>query len=313
MSAPMYLPGYGMNTDVFYATAPSSTQRHLQIWHKPRNKTMAQFVLVGCGGNGGNGAIGANSTAAGGGGGGSGGVSILTVPLNFLPPVLYINVMQGGGAAASYISVTSNTPTTSPTASYLLLIANSGGNGGNAAGATAGAAGTAGAVATIANNILAGWGNFNFMAGQLGIIGGTTVAGGALTLPTSGACTTGGTGGGGLPAAATAGTNGGMINGSAQTGSPYEIGNRLGGVGAAAATTPAGFGTPGVVLGNHYFLGGTGGGSTHGTATGAGLAQSNGGDGAYGCGGGGSGGALTGSAAGKTGRGGDSICFITTW
>jgi len=71
MSSPMFLPGYGMNTDVFYATAPSSTQRHLQIWHKPRNKTMAQFVLVGCGGNGGNGAIGANSTAAGGGGGGT--------------------------------------------------------------------------------------------------------------------------------------------------------------------------------------------------------------------------------------------------
>jgi hypothetical protein len=60
-------------------------------------------------------------------------------------------------------------------------------------------------------------------------------------------------------------------------------------------------------------MGGTGGGSTHGTALTTGLVQSNGGDGAPGCGGGGMGGALTASTAGAVGQGGVAFAVITTW
>jgi hypothetical protein len=62
-----------------------------------------------------------------------------------------------------------------------------------------------------------------------------------------------------------------------------------------------------------FFYGGMGGGSTYATATGAGLVQSNGGNGAPGCGGGGTGGALTGSTAGIIGLGGPSFAIITCW
>ena len=298
-----HVPGPNGAAQVYYFSGLGQTLGLLTPWPKPRGKSMIDILLVGPGGNGGAGAIGANSTAAGGGGGGSGGQTRLTMPLHLLPDTLYLSVMPGGSSTTSRVSIS---PTT--TANDQLMVANAGGNGGNAAGATAGAAGAAGAIATVANMPL-GWAFATVLAGQAGIIGGTTVAGGALTLPLTGLLVTGGTGGGGLPAAATTGTNGGSIT---------PAGSFLGlfpGLGPTVATTPAGSGNGGFrpIPNMPYGYGGTGGGSTHGSATGAGLVQSSGGNGAPGCGGGGSGGALTGSTAGVVGQGGPAFCIITVW
>lgn len=278
-----------------------------QNWEKPRGKTMAFILCVGRGGNGGTGVIGANSTAAGGGGGGSGGVSRLVIPIMFLPDRLYLSAGNTQGVA-TYVSIHP-----SVTTQHLVLHAAAGGAGGNASGATAGAAGAAGGISGITTAPLTGLGVCNFIAGQAGIIGGTTVAAGALTIPFTSVPVTGGTGGGGLPGAGVAGTNGGAFGGYSAP-SPFPA--HSGGIGAASGTTPAGNGSHGpnyIVPGLNYSFGGTGGGSTHGTATGAGLVQSRGGDGGYGSGGGGMGGALTGSAAGAIGRGGSGYITIVCW
>lgn len=280
-----------------------------QTWLKPRGVSMIHIFLLGQGGGGGAGAIGANSTAAGGGGGGSGGQTSLTMPAWMLPDILYISTGASatGAGVASYVSIAPNI-----TANHVVAIANGGGAGGNASGATAGAAGSAGAIATVATMPL-GWSFANLaLAGQAGIIGGVAVAGAALTLPTTGLLVTGGTGGGGLPAAAATGTNGGAFTVPA---APSPFPPQVGGVGSATATVPADNGSNGGNFMNKLFYcyGGTGGASTHGTATGAGLAQSRGGVGGYGCGSGGSGGALTGSAASVASRGGLGYCLVVSW
>lgn len=301
-------PQYISDKQTFYGTQ-AATGVGWQVWNKPRGKTMANIILVGCGGNGGVGVIGANSTAAGGGGGGSGSQATITIPLSLLPDTLFLSLPGPGvgGAAVSYISLIPNIQVNNH-----LLTAKGGTNGGNASGATAGAAGAAGVITAIADCPVAAIGNYNFLAGQIGIIGGVAVAGAALTLPVTGLIVTGGTGGGGLPAAAATGTNGGGFTVPA---APSFFPPQLGGVGSATATLAAASGQPGFqwIKGFCFAYGGTGGASTHGTATGAGLQQSNGGNGGPGCGAGGSGGALTGSAAGQTGKGGAAFCIITCW
>lgn len=280
-------------------------------WIKPLGKSKCQIILIGAGGGGGNGVVGANSTAAGGGGGGSGGMTIIEIPFAFIPNVLYVSVGFGQTIAgvASYVSTQPNT-----TANHVLGIANGGGVGGNGAGATAGAAGSAGGIATNATMPL-GWPFSKLaLAGQAGIIGGTTVAGAALTLPTTGLRCTGGTGGGGLPAAAATGTNGGSFT---VPGTPSYFPAHPGGVGSATATNPADPGRSGYALSPNtvgfYNYGGTGGASTHGTATGGGLVQASGGNGGIGSGGGGMGGALTGSAAATKASGGPGLVIITCY
>lgn len=272
-------------------------------WFKPRGKSMINIVAVGSGGDGGNGLIGSASLAGGGGGGGSGTVVRLTMPLHLLPDVLYLWNGTSGGTADAMVSIS-----TTNTAANTLVRAPAGGNGGNGTATPAGgAAGAAGAAATAATMPL-GWAFATQVAGQAGIIGGAAVAAGALAIPTTGLIVTGGTGGGGLPAAA--GTAGGAITGSG------EIPSIAGGVGGSAATTPPTPGSRGFnpFRGDLLFgLGGTGGGSTHGAASGAGLVQASGGNGAPGCGGGGSGAALTGSAAGVPGKGGPAFYIITCW
>jgi hypothetical protein len=298
------------DVQLFFGTS-TAAGNDWQTWVKPRGKTMLQIALFGKGGNGGTGVIGANSTAAGGGGGGSGGQTILTMPLALLPDALFLSLAGRSATTtlASYIALAAKLTAGAgaPTANDTLMIANGGGNGGNAAGATAGAAGAAGAIATAATMPL-GWGFAIALAGQAGIIGGTTVTAGNLTLPVTGLLLTGGTGGGGLPAAAAAGTNGGDINGAGQ------FFTLKGGQGNATATVPAAPGSAGCQpmpkIGLLY--GGTGAASTHGTATGGGLVQGSGGDGAPGCGGGGGGGALTGSAAGVVGQG-VAFAIFTCW
>ena len=273
----------------------------------PPGVTMLQIFCAGSGGDGGDGVVGAASTAAGGGGGGSAGQTTVIIPAAMLPKKLFISVAGGTGATgfASQVAIWPEN-----VANYRVAFANGGSAGGNASGATAGAAGPAGGVATAANMPLGMAGTTTLLAGQVGIIGGTTVAGAALTLPITGLLITGGTGGGGLPAAATAGTNGGAFTVPGIFFPP-----QIGGIGAAAATTPGGNGSNGVngFNGLSYFYGGSGGGSSHGTALTTGLVGGIGGAGGWGCGGGGGGGALTGSTLGTGGRGGDGVVIITAW
>ncbi len=283
-----------------------------QVWEKPRGKSMVNIQLTGKGGNGGLGAVGANSTAAGGGGGGSGAQTSLTMPLALIPDQLFISLLGQSQTTTvtSYICV--HAPVAATPWNNVLAVAQGGGNGGNASGATPGAAGTAGGAATAATMPL-GWKYTNIvLGGQAGIIGGVAVNGGNLTLPVTGLTVTGGTGGGGLPAAGVNGTTGGA----------FTVSGIFPAQNAPAATSnaiiPPGNGNNGYqpIEKLFYYYGGTGGGSTFGTATGEGLYASVGGNGGYGCGGGGNGGALTGTpanSAGKVGLGGPAYCVITCW
>jgi hypothetical protein len=150
-------------------------------------------------------------------------------------------------------------------------------------------------------------------AGQTGIVGGAgDSTGGALTLPTTGLVVTGGTGGGGLRDTGESGRAGGAFTTPANS---LFFPPQIGGIFPTATTTPPGNGSNGINFVNdlNYFYGGTGGASTHGSATGAGAVQSFGGAGGYGCGGGGSGAALTGSTAGGGGGGGGGLAIIYAW
>lgn len=280
-----------------------------KVWDKPRGKSMAHIMLVGAGGNGGTGVVGANSTAGGGAGGQSGAITNIIVPLAFLPDRLFLSLAgQKPTATANFASLIAIEPVN--TANNILVFSNGGLHGGNASAGTGGTVGTAAAIATAANMPL-GWPFITSVcfASQVGTAGGAAVAAANLTLPVTGAFVTGGTGGGGLPAAAATGTNGGNITGAGV------FPTLLGGQGSATATVPAAWGNAGMqpIARLGYLFGGTGGASTHGTATGGGLVQSNGGDGAPGCGGGGMGGALTGSTAGRVGYGGPAFAIITCW
>jgi hypothetical protein len=301
-------PGYDVQVFTGEGTATTSGW---QIWRKPQGRSACNIFLVGSGGNGGNGVVGANSTAGGGGGGASGSQVILNIPLSFLPNLLYLNLLGGSSngtdAAPSSIAIQPDA-----TLAHNIAFANNGGFGGNASAGTGGAAGVAGSIPTVAQMRL-GWAFLSLaLVGQNGIIGGAAVSGGPLTLPATGLRVTGGTGGGGLPAAAAAGTSGGSF---AAITAPSLYPVHIGGAGSATATNPAENGSNGyeVTQIGRMFYGGTGGASTHGTATGGGLVGSRGGIGGYGCGGGGGGGALTTSSQGLGGIGGPALAIITCW
>lgn len=304
---------YGAATVETFLGNNAAAGEQWMTWQKPRGKSMAHIMLIGKGGNGGNGAVGANSTAAGGGGGGSGAQISMLVPLWAIPDRLYLSLAGGGTTTttASYVAMAMKLTAGAGASAGndTLLTANGGGNGGNASGATAGAVGAAAGTPTVASMAL-GWQWVDLsLGGQAGIIGGTNVAGAALTIPVTGLLVTGGTGGGGLPAAAASGTAGGSFTVAGHF--PPQVGGLV----QATATLPANNGSNGgqPIPNLFYFYGGTGGGSTHGTATGGGLVASRGGNGGPGCGGGGGGGALTGSTAGGGGLGGPAICVITCW
>lgn len=276
-----------------------------QTWVKPRGKSQVAILCIGAGGGGGNGVVGAVSTAAGGGGGGSGAQTIVQVPADLLPDVLFVQVGQAktGAGIVSRVALAPSTVATNQ-----VTIARAGAVGGNASGATAGTAGAAGAITAVADCPL--YWPFHFAtAGQAGTAGGTTGAGPAVTIPATGIRVTGGAGGAGLGATAVAGTVGGAITGSGL------FRTLPGGTAGTAATTPPRDGQNGptqTATNNTSWFGGSGGGSTHGSASGAGLRQSNGGDGGIGSGGGGNGGAFTGSAsaASRISKGGPGLVII---
>lgn len=297
----------GASVERFYGAISNSNQVWFP-WRKPIGKTMAHIILIGHGGQSGAGAIGAASTAGGGGGGGSGGQSILIIPLSLLPDVLYYSLTRAetGAGNGAFLCIFPNNGS-----AHTLLQANSGSQGGNAAGATAGTAGSGGSASNLSSASLGGMGIALFLSGQSGTAGGSTGVGVNLTLPSNGLIVTGGTGGGGLPAAVTAGNAGGNINAPA---SPSLFSALAGGIGAVLATDTPGMGANGLVnsvKGIYYNYGGTGSGSTNGSATT--LVQARGGDGAPGCGAGGSGGALTGSTVATTALGGQAFMQITCW
>ena len=303
-----HIPVTTGNADVqFFTGDAQAVGTSWKSWSKPRGKSMVNITLVGAGGNGGTGVVAANSLAGGGAGGQSGATTIVEMPLALLPDQLFLSLAgRKPTATANFASLVSVDPTN--VANNIIAFANGGLHGGNASAGTGGTVGTAAAIATAANMPLGWMFAIQVLASQVGAAGGAAIAAVNLALPTTGSFVTGGTGGGGLPAAAATGTSGGNLTGAGF------IPTLLGGQGSATATVPAQWGNSGFRVGKTgYFLGGTGGASTHGTATGAGLVQSSGGNGALGCGGGGMGGALTGSTVGTVGFGGEAFCIITCW
>ena len=277
-----------------------------KVWNKPRGIGMVAIHVTGAGGNGGNGAVGAVSAAASGGGGGSGGSTYIIYPAFLLPDRLYISVGYGGSAAGARVSVAPDT-----TAANALVTAAAGGNAGNASGATGGTAGATANAASVASMPL------GFIAGMAAAIagnagsGGVVGAPGAKPIPSGGEWTVSGNSGGGVPAIGVVGNAGGGVN------TPTFLASIVPNSAGGSTTT-----TPGVHGGNGldalypdlmYPICGGGGGSSHGSATGAGLFGGNGGAGGTGCGGGGGGGCLTGGTAGVGGRGGDGRVVIYAW
>ncbi len=287
-------------------------------WCKRPGVGMVAILVLSGGGAGGNGVVGAVSTAAGGGGGGSSGQSYIELPAALIPEYLRVSVGSGGAAPGgvgrqSYVHINNNN-----SAAEILVTALPGNGGGNASGATAGTAGTGGSIAggsvMCLGSIGAGLGGTpSVIAGASGSAGGTTGVGAAISVSGNMAQlkVTGGSGGAGLGASGSSGTAGGSITTSTST--FFYV--QPGGLGTATATVPPTNGSNGFAqfapMG--LFMGGSGGGSTHGSATGAGLVGSMGGKGAYGCGGGGGGGALTTSTQGLGGAGGDGLVIIWQW
>ena len=294
------LPSANGDAEIFTFVG-SWSQTNFFSWQKPRGKSMINILLAGCGGAGGNGAVGAASTAAGGGGGGAGALTRVTMPVHFLPDILYIRFAGAGGGNCT-VSIGQD-----PTINSLgtIAYANNGSNGGNASGATPGTAGGAISAAT-AGLMPLGWPYAFVTTGGGGVAGSATTAGTGVTL--AGTILNGGCGGAGLGNAGSAGFAGGGVTGGGA------FPSISGGAAPASSTAPPGDGIAGVRPFNlPFFYPGTGGGSSAGNATGAGLKGGNGGDGAWGCGGGGGGGALTGSTQGVGGRGGPGFCIITCW
>jgi hypothetical protein len=302
--------------EVFTGSATAAGQQWTQ-WTKPRGKGMVDILLIGKGGNGGAGVQATIQGSTGGGGGGSGGITRLTMPLHLLPDTLSISLAGiGTGTLASYIALGPKLTAGAgaPVVNDTLIYANGGGVGGDGTnGGGGGAGGAAGAIATVGNMPL-GWAYAKVLAGVAGTAGGASGAAGvALTLPATGQFVTGGTGGGSPPAVGVAGLAGGSITGAGKL--PTIVGGAGGG-----ATTPGGDGSPGfqVIPTLCYWYGGTGGGSTFGDASGAGVAAGAGNNGSYGCGGGGGGAAHVSLANGTGvpgvgGLGGPAICIITCW
>lgn len=286
-----------------------------KTWTKPRGCSMVQILLVGAGGGGGDSVAGAASLAAGGGGGGSGAQSMVLIPAVCIPDTLYLSLGAGNknntntAVATGIHSWVSVVPTVGgPVARDTVAYAGAGASGGKSNGNTVGVLGTAGAAA-ITNMLIAGAGQYNILGGSAGIAGGNASANASnLTLPTTGLCVTGGTGGGGVPTTSAPGWTGGAITGSGF------VTTVPGGTAGAVTPTAGGNGTNGSrpnprIL---FFTGGTGGGST-GMGASTGLAGGFGGHGAPGCGGGGGGGSFTGQGVQIGGNGGPSFCVITAW
>ena len=294
--------------DLFNLPAPQSADIQIfnvpysiapPVWRKPRGCTMAYLFALGGGGGGGGGAQAASGNRGGGGGGGSSAQCSLTVPIWLLPDTLFIYVgaggaggavnAAGGGGAMSYVSMK---PDVSAFVNVVLragsVTATGGGFGSGTGVGSAGAAGTATAVTQM---IFGSLGHFIPLIGQAGTAGGA-IAGGngsAVTLPTNGAVTTGGTGG--------AGTNSADFAGGGYNSVGDTLVSEIRPIGASGS---CGF----TCWKPFYNFGGRGGASDPAGPGGTG------GFAAYGSGGGGGGAGTTGGVGGK---GGDGLIIIACW
>lgn len=299
-----HIPTSNGITDVQIFTIPSTvTNTQWHTWVKPRGKTMCYIICIGGGGGGGAGfGATAGSARGGGGSGGSSAVTRVTIPCLFLPDVLYVQVGAGGNGVStgtagsgvlSYVSVFPNT-----TASNIIAIsgAAAAAGGTTGTGAAVGAAGAAGTIAVIASMPLAGIGQYQMIAGQIGVAGGAVAGaiGTAQTIPTTSVITTGGSGG--------AGTTSADFAGGAFTAISQTLLSEMRPATPAAGSVDGGSGP--TVWKPMFFFGGVGGSSSN---TGIG---GNGGNGSYGAGGGGGGGGTTG---GRGGDGGNGIVIIISW
>lgn len=285
-----------------------------QTWTKPAGKSMLSMMLFGGGGGGGMGAIGNPSTAAGGGGGGSGGLTIVEMPLAFLPNRLYISVgaAKTGAGIGSYVSTQPNL-----TANHVVACAYGGAVGGSATDNTAGSAGGAAGAPSAANMPL-GWAFRKAVLGGIGGGAGSTgySTGGIINMPSTGLRMTGGGGGGGVGADGNVGENGGYFE-PAVVNTVYLY--HPGGIGPELAEVAPGAGNHGYRVdtgtGNYFYLGGTGGGSssTNGLPDAGSMIQAPGGNGGIASGGGGSGGAITGSVATSASYGGAGLVVFVCY
>jgi len=296
-------------------------------WVKPRGIQFVHFTVIAGGSGGSSAVLGNNSTSAGGGGGGSGAYFSGIFPAISLPDILYISVGFGGlgGAArvtagngvaglagiASYISIAPNT-----TVNNLLCIVNGGGVANAPIGASVGTGAVGGSLSTAAQMPLVGLGTYAGAAsgvvanvtfpGNAGTqSGGQTVGINLTTLPTTGICLTGGTGGGGV------GTGNGNVGGAILGAGAFPT--SLGGLAGGSTSATGGNGSNGFqpINGLFYFYGATGGASGGNIGGNGGT----GGNGAYGCGGGGGGGAngLALGISGAGGRGGNGLVIASCW
>lgn len=288
-----------------FADPLTVTNVQWKTWFKPRGFTMCNIICIGGGGGGGGGFTGiAGSARGGGGGGGSSGQSIVTIPIEFLPDRLYIQVGaggqgvgSGGGTAGSGIA---SIVAIHNFASALNIIATSAATpptgGGTGTAAAVGAAGAAGTVPAISGMVMAGLGITTLLAGQAGTAGGAVAGavGTAISFATTGAICMGGTGGGGTTSADFAG---GLINSSANS-----LLSDIRPVNAAAGSNPGPSAFP--LWKPLWAFGGLGGGASNAAIGG------NGGAGIWGSGGGGGGGGTTG---GRGGNGGHGLVIIQCW
>jgi hypothetical protein len=295
--------------DVQVFTLPSTvTNLQWSTWTKPRGLSMATIIALSGGAAGGSGWGNVVTTGAttGGGGGGSSGISRVTVPLEFLPDRLFIQIGAGGLGVAngaggagllSYVAIYPDITATN----ILCLSGAAGPTGGGAGtgGVPGGAGGGSGTIAVIASMPLAGLGYFNLVSGNNGAPGGgSTTAGNNVIIQTNSCISTGGAGGGGRTSADTVGGAFGVIASSFV--SQYAPAS-------AAGTNLLNNGSGGSILWKPlWFYGGCGGGATNA----AGGVGGSGGIGAYGAGGGGGGGGVTG---GRGGDGGSGLVIISCY
>jgi len=315
------IPDKSVNSQIFRTNSSGATG--WETWSKPNNVSFVNILCIGGGAGGGGGRGNSNNSGGGGGGGGSSAFSLGVFPASLLPDTLFVQVGKGGTGGLggivngnggiggsgehSYVSVIPSTATTA------VLIKNgdtapTGGGGG-----TSSLTGSAGAAGTIwvyyTSFIFPQLGQVFPVAGQAGVIGGSS-AGGigtsvTLTIPLSGGAGGGGNSAGGATA------NGGNITGTGiiptvigGTANSATIGLIEGGRGLGENIPTTNSSSP-VPL---YFTGGAGGGSSS-TASRVG---GSGGDGSIGSGGGG-GGSAQNAAGGNGGEGGNGIIIITCW
>ena len=291
MSFQYNLADTGYKTAVFYQSGS---------WIKPQGITMISITAIGAGGGGGGGETNVVTIARfGGGGGGSGAITRLIIPEMFISDSLIINVGKGGAGGASGGGTGGNggntfvdMPVPGNGDIYTRVITASGGTG------TARNAGAAGVVADVSQALYSTLGIWMAVAGQIGTAGVTTNATAVVYAGTTGVPVTGGAGGGGMAANATAATSGGEITGAGF------VSTNPGGISGAAGNKGVYSLTP------FYSTGGSGGGGGGTTPVSGGA----GGHGNIGCGGGGGGGGTSPTGVGGIGgNGGDGLVIIQCW